>query len=133
MSDKTAPKRKRAKAGPKQSDDTKDKVPYVCEGFIKAVEVKHGKVSFSLEPSAPYLFEKKGDDGKPKRLLLFVDDPQKPDSARIVGDNEEALFSVPSKKCDFSAMLIAKANRLKVRVKLEFQSPTMSVEVLTVL
>ena len=90
---------------------------YQCEGFVKEVKIANdGKVSFTLEPSAPYLFEKKEADGKTKRLLLFVDDPQKPDSAKIVGDKEEAWFSAPLENGDLSAMLIAKANHLKVRV-----------------
>ena len=90
---------------------------YHCEGFIKEVKIGNdGKVTFTLEPVAPYIFEKKEEGGKTKKLLLFVDDPQMPDSARIVGDKEEALFSAPSKKCDLSAILVAKANRLKVRV-----------------
>lgn len=90
---------------------------YHCEGFIKEVKIENdGKVTFTLEPVAPYIFEKKEDGGKTKKLLLFVDNPKKPDNAKIVGDKEEAWFIIPSKKCDLSAMLIAKANRLKVIV-----------------
>ena len=107
---------------------------YQCEGFIKEVKIDNdGKVLFTLEPSAPYLFEKKEEDGKTKKLLLFVDDPQKPDSAKIVGDNEEAWFSAPLEKGDLSAMLIAKANHLKVMVTSTLQSPPILVEELTVL
>lgn len=96
---------------------------YQCEGFIKEVKIANdGKVSFTLEPTAPYLFEKKESDGKVKKLLLFVDNPQKPDSAKIVGDKEESWFSAPLDKGDLSAMLIAKANRLKVRVVAELRS-----------
>ena len=113
-------------ATPEQADDIKEQVPYVCEGFIKTVGVKGGKVTFTLEPAAPYLFEKKEADGKVKKLLLFVDDPQKPDSAKIVGDKDKdgTWFSAPSKKCDLSAMLIAKANRLKVMVASELKNDT---------
>ena len=90
---------------------------YQCEGFIKEVRIeKDGKVSFTLEPAAPYLFEKKESDGKTKKLLLFVDDPQNPGSAKIKGDKEEPWFSAPMEKGDLSAMLIAKANHMKVRV-----------------
>ena len=109
---------------------------YQCEGFIKEVKIANdGKVSFTLEPAAPYLFEKKEADGKTKKLLLFVDDPKKPDSAKIVGgkDKEETCFSAPLEKCDFSAMLIAKANHMKVKVISTLQSPPILVEELVVL
>ena len=87
---------------------------YQCEGFIKEVKIEKEGVSFTLEPAAPYLFEKKEEDGKTKKLLLFVDDSKTPNEAKIYDDNQR--FSVPSKKCDLSAMLIAKANHMKVRV-----------------
>ena len=116
---------------------------YQCEGFMKEVKIVKECVSFTFEPTAPYLFEKKEADGKTKKLLLFVDDPQKPDSAKIVGgkDKEETWFSAPLEKGDFSAMLIAKANRLKVRVaatleldkKSKLNPCPMLVEELTVL
>ena len=90
---------------------------YQCEGFVKEVKIANdGEVAFTFEPAAPYLFEKKEADGKTKKLLLFVDDPQKPDIAKIIGDKEETWFSAPVEKCDLSAMLIAKANHMKVRV-----------------
>ena len=100
---------------------------YQCEGFIKEVKIANdGKVSFTLEPAAPYLFEKKEEDGKTKKLLLFVDDPQKLDSAKIVGDKDkkETWFSAPLEKGDLSAMLIAKANHMKVRVASELKNDT---------
>lgn len=89
---------------------------YQCEGFVKEVKIVKEGVSFTLEPAAPYLFEKKEEDGKTKKLLLFVDDPQKPDIAKIIGDKEETWFSAPLEKVDLSAILIAKANHMKVRV-----------------
>ena len=97
---------------------------YQCEGFIKEVKIEKEGVSFTLEPAAPYLFEKKESDGKTKKLLLFVDDPQKPDGAKIIGDKEESWFSAPLEKGDFSSMLIAKANHMKVRVASELNNET---------
>ena len=106
---------------------------YYCEGFIKEVKVAaDGEVSFTLEPAAPYLFEKKENDGKTKRLLLLVDDPQKPNGARVLGNDEEPTLSAPS-KCDLSAMLIAKANHLKIRVISNLASVPISVEELAIL
>ena len=99
-----------------QSDGTQNQMSYVCEGFIKEVKIQQNGVTFTLEPAAPYLFEKKEEDGRTKKLLLFVDNRKNPNSAKIVGDNGETWFSVPSEKCDLSAMLVAKANHLRVRV-----------------
>ena len=97
---------------------------YHCEGFIKEVKIANdGDVIFTIEPAAPYLFEKKEEDGKTKKLLLFVDDPQKPDRAKIMGNKEETWLSVSSEKCDFSAMLIAKANHMRVKVGFENVDP----------
>ena len=113
---------------------------YQCEGFIKEVKINNaGKVTFTLEPAAPYLFEKKEEDGKVKKLLLFVDDIKTPNEAKIYDDGQQ--FSAPSENFDLSAMLIAKANRLKLTVNstlgLDKRSKStpclMSVEELTVL
>lgn len=106
---------------------------YQCEGFIKEVKVEKESVAFTLEPVAPYLFEKKEEDGKVKKLLLFVDNPEKPDRAKIIGDKKETWFSAPVEKGDMSAILIAKANRLKVRVKSNLKPALFSVEELMVL
>ena len=103
---------------------------YYCEGFVKEVRVVKNEVSFTLEPAVPYMFEKKTDDGKTKKFLLFVDDLKTPREAKIYDDEQE--FSAPS-KCDFSAMLIARANRLKVRVTADLDSAPISVEKLAVL
>ena len=89
---------------------------YQCEGFIKEVKVANEGVTFTLEPSAPYLFEKKAEDGKTERCLLLVNDSKTSTEAMI--HNGDIEFSAPS-KCDLSAMLIAKANRLKVRMTVE--------------
>ena len=103
---------------------------YHCEGFVREVKISDAKVTFTLEPASPYLFEKKTDDGKTKKLLLLVNDTKTPNEASIYNDDQE--FSAPE-KCDLKSMLIAKANRLKVRIGLSLQSAPMPVEVLTVL
>jgi len=104
---------------------------YQCEGFVKEVKIANdGKVTFTLEPAAPYLFEKKEEDGKIKKLLLFVDDSKTPIEARIYDDAQQ--FSAPP-KCDLSAMLIAKANHLKIRVTSNLSPEPISVEALAVL
>jgi len=105
---------------------------YFCEGFVKEVTAPNddGKVVFKLEPATPFLFEKKTDDGKTKKLLLFVDDAKTPNAAKIYEEDQE--FFAPS-KCDFCSMLIAKANRLKIRVTSNLAPTPFSVEELTVL
>ena len=100
---------------------------YYCEGFVKEVaspsadSKNKDEVLFKLEPVAPYMFEKKTDDGKAKKLLLLVDDLKTPIEARICDDDQE--FLAPP-KCDFSAMLIAKANKLKVRLTADLENGT---------
>ena len=87
---------------------------YCCEGFVKDIEVVKDKgVSFTLEPAAPYLFEKKSDDGNAKRCLLLVDDLKNPAEAKVRDSNNKF---VPPKPADLNTLLIAKANRMKVRV-----------------
>lgn len=117
---------------------------YQCEGFIKEVKVPiadpkdKSKISFKLEPAAPYLFEQKVDDGKTMKNLLFIADSKTPKSGRII--NVDSDFSTPAEYY-LEAILIAKGNRLKVRVtsnlKLDKQSKfkpyPISVDELTVL
>lgn len=106
---------------------------YCCEGFIKEVKIAEGGVTFTLEPAVPYLFEKKEDDGKTKKLLLLVDDSKTPHEARILDGDKEPRFSVSFAKCDLSAMLIAKANRLKIRVKSDLQPSLIPVKEIVIL
>ena len=106
---------------------------YYCEGFVKEVVIDNaGEVTFTLDPVAPYLFEKKEDDGKTKRFLLFVDDGRSPSVAQILEGDKGPRFSAP-KGCSFSAVLIAKANHMKVRVKSSLSEASIPVEELTVL
>lgn len=104
---------------------------YCCEGFVKEIEVAKGKsVSFKLEPAAPYLFEKKADDGKTKRCLLLVDDSKNPEEAKV-WDSDNKFF--PPDPSDLNTILIAKANHMKVRVKVNFQPTPTPVEEFVVL
>lgn len=114
---------------------------YQCEGFIKEIQITKEGVTFTLEPVAPYLFEKKSEDGKTKKLLLLVGDSKKPkvaktnnakiNEAKILDGDENPKFST-SNGCCLSAILIAKANHLRVRIKLNLQLSTIQVETITV-
>ena len=87
----------------------------IIEAVIKEVTATgDDQVSFKLEPTSPYVFEKKKDDGAIERCLLFVDDAKKPCKAEIV--TTDKTFVAP-KPADFNALLIAKANRLRVRIE----------------
>jgi hypothetical protein len=84
------------------------------EGLIKEVRIEGEKVTFTLEPVASYIFEKKNDDGSTERCLLFVGDDKNPSAAKIITAGYE--FAAP-KPADFHSLIIAKANRLKVRIE----------------
>lgn len=87
----------------------------IIEALIKEVAaIGADQVSFKLEPISPYVFEKKKDDGSAERCLLFVDDAKKPCKAEIVATDK--TFVAP-KPVDYNAMLIAKVNRLRVRIE----------------
>ena len=88
---------------------------YHTEGFIKEILVcevgRRCKVSFKMEPAAPFLFEYKKLDGTTERRILFVECNNI--DAKILNPSQE--FKAPS-KCDLNTLLIAKANRMKVNV-----------------
>ena len=86
---------------------------YQCEGYIKEVKITKDDVIFTLEPTAPYLFENKKDDGSTERCLLFVDNDKNPSAAKIITAGYEFVAPKPA---DFHSLIIAKANRLKVRI-----------------
>ena len=87
---------------------------YYAEALIKEVmATTDDKVSFTLEPVAPYIFEKKKGDGSTERCLLFVDDAKNSDMAKIVKTNQS--FGAPE-PVDFHSLIVAKANRLRVRL-----------------
>ncbi len=87
------------------------------EGYIKMVTQSEGEksVSFKIEASAPYFFEIKEDDKSPseKRKILFVSESE--DSARIVSHNHTFKMT----NTDFTALLIAKANHMNLRVSID--------------
>ena len=83
------------------------------EGLIKEVRIEGEKVTFTLEPVASYIFEKKKDDGSTERCLLLVDDDKNPSAAKIITVGHE--FAAP-KPADFHSLIIAKANRLKMGI-----------------
>lgn len=89
----------------------------VTEGFIKEINVSGEEVTFTLEPIAPYLFEKKTDDGKIERLLLFVDSNS--DTAKTKSLRQKFALPPPKCRCNLNTLLIAKANRMKVRIELD--------------
>ena len=91
----------------------------LTEGLIKEVAIQDGtKVTFKLEPVAPYIFENKKDDGSTERCLLFVDDDKNPSAAKIITAGYE--FVAP-KLADFHSLIIAKANRMKVRIEVNIK------------
>ena len=55
------------------------------EGLIKEVRIDGEKVTFTLEPVTPYIFENKKDDGSIERCLLFVDE-------NISKENEDEAY-----------------------------------------
>ena len=57
---------------------------YYTEGIIKNVTVESSNVSFTLDPTAPYVFEKKNDGGSAERCLLFVKEGKNAYTARII-------------------------------------------------
>ena len=71
------------------------------EGYIKMVTQSEGEksVSFKIEASAPYFFEIKEDD----------------EGARIVSHNHTFKMT----NTDFTALLIAKANHMNLRVSID--------------
>ena len=91
---------------------------YKCEGLIKEVTIQGDKkVTFKLEPVAPYVFEKKNDDGSTERCLLFVGDDKNRSAAKIITAGYEFVAPKPA---DFHSLIIAKASRFKVKVEAEF-------------
>ena len=104
---------------------------YHCEGLIKEVNVSEGEVSFTLEPVSPYLFEKKTDDGKIERQLLFVS--KKSDAAKIVSAGQRFVLPSSNCKCDLNTLLIVKANRMKVCVESSLNGKSKNAQAITVI
>ena len=88
---------------------------YHTEGFVRTVTVDGDDVKFTIEVAAPYLFvskEKTADDSVRRKTLLVAGDKGE---ARIYAETVE--FSMA--KTDFIALLIAKANHMKMRLTID--------------
>ena len=100
---------------------------YTTEGFIKTVKIAGSAVAFTIEPSEPYVFESRAanESAATRKILLVADDVR----AKIVGaDCEFNMGDKSAPKVDsdkntikaaYTALLIAKANRMKVRLTVE--------------
>lgn len=94
------------------------------EGLIKEVAINGAKVTFKLEPSAPYVFEKKKDDGSTEKCLLFVDGDKKNICQGDTDIVDSYAAYVSQSKVEFEAkkgyvqsLLFAKSNRMRIRVE----------------
>ena len=94
------------------SSSARKEIVYHVEGFVKVVSKDEKGVKFSLEAVAPYLFESKEKklDGSIKRKILLVADDES--QARIYAESVEFKIG----KNEFTALLIAKASHMKVRL-----------------
>ena len=98
---------------------------YYTEGTIKNIAVEGKDVTFTLEPTSPYVFEEKNDDGSTERHLLFIeeiDDSSKnkaPLMAKII--DAKCKFKALASSC-FHSLIIAKANRMRVKIKSKFRN-----------
>ena len=107
----------------------KEQILYVCEGFVKKVEVaKDGEVKFTLDPSAPYIFEKKTEDSTAKRYMLLASENS--DDVIIRKLTQEFVPPSPS---NLNTLLIVKAGHMKVRVASSLLEEQLTVENLTVM
>ena len=88
---------------------------YHTEGFVKIVSKEGKGVEFTVEASAPYLFEseEKREDGSAKRKILLVAEGES--NVRIYSETVEFRME----DCEFAALLIAKANHMKVRITVD--------------
>lgn len=85
---------------------------YHTEGFVKTVSKDEKGVKFTVEASSPYLFESrsKNEDGSAKRKILLVAGGES--NVRIYSESVEFKME----DCELAALLIAKANHMKVRL-----------------
>lgn len=83
-----------------------------AEGVIKNITFVGEEVFFTLEPTEPYVFAKRNGGGTMERSLLLVSDDSK--EAIILDANHK--FRAP-KSADFHSLIIAKANRMMVKIK----------------
>ncbi len=88
---------------------------YHTEGFVKTVSTDVKEVRISIEAASTYLFEskEKNEDGSSRRRILLVTDDE--DNAKIYVEN----IAFKLKKNELTALLIAKANHMKVRLSVD--------------
>ena len=105
---------------------------YHTEGFVKTVSKDGEGVKFTIEAVASYLFEskEKSVDGSAKRKILLVTD----DEGRAKIYAESVGFKIDD--FELTALLIAKANHMKVRLSVDekaIEPPPLVVNKLDVL
>ena len=88
---------------------------YHTEGFIKMVSKGKDGVVFTIEATAPYLFESKCDskESTVKRKVLLVCENEE---TALIKDECVRFLST---SIDLTSLLIAKANHLKVLITIE--------------
>ena len=93
---------------------------YHTEGFVKTITRSATELVFTIEPAPPYLliFDKKEGDDKSVRRILFVkgkrDDIHRLEDRPSLVVVENVTFQATG--TDYSALLVAKANHMKVRL-----------------
>ena len=89
---------------------------YKTEGYIKTIKVAGSGVTFTIDAAEPYVFESRVDkDAASTRKILLVADADA--HAKIVcADSEFKIGNKKAAKFDCTALLIAKANRMKLRL-----------------
>ena len=102
---------------------------YYTEGVIRNVTIEGNNVSFTLEPTSPYVFEKKNDDGSTERYLLFIEEVDyssknnAPLPAKII--DAKCKFKALNSSC-FHPLIIAKANRMRMKIKVPDIKPDLT-------
>jgi hypothetical protein len=87
---------------------------YHTEGFVKTVSKDGRGVKFTVEAATPYLFEsKEKEDGLVRRKILLV----REDGSCVRICAESVTFKIDD--FELTAILIAKANHMKVRLRAE--------------
>lgn len=89
---------------------------YKTEGYIKTIKVAGSGVTFTIDAAEPYVFESKDNkEAVPTRKILLVADAGG-EAKIVVADSEFKIGNKKAAKFDCTALLIAKANRMKVRL-----------------
>ena len=98
---------------------------YHVEGFVKTITRSVSELVFTIEPSSPYLLvlSKVASDAKSQQRLLLVKgkmkDLHKYDAMLSWVVKEDVSFQMMS--VDFNALLVAKANHMKVRLTVSIE------------